>query len=229
MTIHALFPTLLLAEEDPNHSDRKPVYMRSLLKYLDSDGYSDESTGHVTIHLDPIFDPICQMATAMARQYCEVMRIDPSIFDFYIVKSWFNIIQNRATPFHSHADAHLSFCYYINVPEEFAQPIRFHANPNKYEPFPGFVKFNNPDEWNIFNSSSWQFPVSEGGMYLWPSAMCHDTIGNSSDRDPGVSSEEDAHKNRVTFAGDILLTYKEKSAKPMGLQPRRNWKSFNNM
>lgn len=226
MAIHALFPTLLLEEADDRHPSRKDLFMRQAMKHLDADGYSDESTGHVTLHLDPIFQPICQMATRMARQHCEVMQIDPSLFDFYIVKSWFNIVQNRATPFHSHADAHLSFVYYINVPPEYAQPIQFYAEPNRYEAFPGFVKFNNPAEWNIFNSLAWKFPPSEGTMYLWPSAMYHDTIGATNERDTGIKSEEDARMNRISFAGDILLTYKEKSSKPMGLQPRRNWKTF---
>jgi hypothetical protein len=226
MNIHALFPTLLLEETDELHPTRKEIFLRHILRHTDADGYSDESTGHVNLHHDPILQPIYQMATRMARQHCEVMQIDPALFDFYIVKSWLNIVKDRATPFHSHADAHLSFVYYVNVPTECAQPIQFYAHPSRYEAFPGFVKFNDPAEWNIFNSLSWRFPASEGRMYLWPSGMCHDTAGITSDRDPGIKTEDDARQNRVSIAGDILLTYKEKAAKPLGLQPRRNWKTF---
>jgi len=226
LTVHALFPTLLLEETDEQHPARKDLFMRQIMRHTDADGYSDESTGHVTLHHDPIFQPICRMATSMARLHCEVMQVDPALFDFHIVKSWLNIVKDRATPYHSHADAHLSFVYYINVPTECAQPIQFYAHPYRYEAFPGFVKFNNPAEWNIFNSLAWQFPASEGSMFLWPSAMSHDTVGATHERDPGLLNEEDALNYRVSFAGDILLTYKEKSAKPLGLQPRRNWKTF---
>jgi hypothetical protein len=226
MQIHALFPTLFLEETNPNHDRTKAVAMNALMNHLDSDGYSEENTGHVTIHHDPLFTPIYSMATAIAKQYCEVMQVDPSNFDFNIVKSWFNIIKDRSTPFHNHADAHLSFVYYINVPTECAQPIQFYAQNDKYEPFPGFAKFNSPAEWNVFNSYAWSFPASEGTMYLFPARMNHDTVGKTTMRDPGIKTIEDAKTHRISLAGDIILTYKEKSAKALGLQPKRNWRTF---
>lgn len=226
MQIHALFPTLFLEEVDPAQAHMKEVAMSAMFKHMDADGYSDESTGHVTLHLDPLFAPVFSMATAMAKQYCEVMQVDPANFDFNIVKSWFNIIKDRSTPFHGHGDAHLSFVYYINVPTECAQPIQFYAAPDKYEPFPGFARFNNPAEWNVFNSYAWQFPASEGTMYMFPARMNHDTVGKTTQRDAGVKTMDDARSHRISLAGDIVLTYKEKSAKALGLQPRRNWRTF---
>jgi hypothetical protein len=227
MNIHALFPTLLLEEVNPNHDAHKEMFMKQIFKHLDADGYSDESTGHVTLHHDLIYTPILEMATHMAQQYCSVMQIDHDLFDFNIVKTWFNIIQDRSTPYHNHADAHLSFVYYINVPTDHAQSIQFYSDRDRHEPYAGFVKFNNPAEWNIFNSIAWQFPSSEGTMFLWPAKMCHDTIGKGSDLDPGLKVLDDAKNNRISLAGDIILTFKEKSNKPMGLQPRRNWRTFN--
>jgi hypothetical protein len=226
MEIHALFPSLLIADQNSDADRVKEVALSAMMKHLDADGYSDESTGHVTLHLDPMFATICMMATRLAKQYCEVMQVDPSNFDFNIVKTWFNIVRDRSTPFHNHGDAHLSFVYYINVPTEAAQPIQFYAPGDKYEPFPGFVRFNQPAEWNVFNSYAWQFPASEGTMYLFPSRMNHDTVGTTDERDAGVESLDDARTMRVAFAGDMLLTYKEKSAKSLGLQPKRNWRTF---
>ena len=211
MNIHALFPTLLLEDRNDDADRFKEVAMTAMLDHLDADGYSDESTGHVTLHLDPLFVPVCQMATRLAHQYCEVMQIDPSNFDFNIV---------------NHGDAHLSFVYYINMPTDAAQPIQFYAQNDKYEPFAGFARFNQPAEWNVFNSYAWQFPASEGTMYLFPARMNHDTLGKTTKRDAGVESLDEARTMRVSFAGDILLTYKEKSAKSLGLQPKRNWRTF---
>jgi hypothetical protein len=226
MQIHALFPTLFLEEVNSDHDHIKTTTLTALMNHLDSDGYSDESTGHVTIHHDPLLHPIFSMATTIAKQYCEVMQVDPSNFDFNIVKSWFNIIKDRSTPFHGHGDAHLSFVYYINVPTDCAQPIQFYASNDKYEPFPGFVKFNNPVEWNVFNSYAWSFSASEGTMYLFPARMNHDTVGKTTARDPGIKTLENAKTHRISLAGDIVLTYKEKSAKALGLQPKRNWRTF---
>jgi hypothetical protein len=168
------------------------------------------------------------MATKMARKYCEVMQVDPALFDIHIVKTWFNIVRGRSTPFHSHADAHLSFCYYINVPEDAAQQIRFYNNElTSNDPFPGFTKFNFPAEWNLFNSLAWSFNAVEGKMYIFNAKLCHDTSGENETQDTGIKSLDDANNYRITFAGDILLTYKEKEAKPLGLQPKRNWRMFN--
>jgi len=226
MQIHGLFPTLLLQAEHKDKERIREVVLKTIMKHVDADGYSEETTGHVTIHHDPMYESIFVMASELAKKYCEVMKIDPDLFDFQIVKSWFNIIKDRATPFHGHADAHLSFVYYVNIPEDCAQPIRFYASSDKYEPFPGFSKFNNPEEWNPFNSYAWMFPALEGTMYLWPAKMNHDTIGKTNERDPGIKSSEDAKSQRVAISGDIILTYKEKASKPLGLQPKRNWRTF---
>jgi hypothetical protein len=226
MEIHALFPTLLLQDDNLENDRLKNIILKNMLKHTDADGFSGEFTGHVNLHHEPLYEQVFVMATHMAKQYCEVMQIDPDLFDFNIVKSWFNILENQSTPYHSHADAHLSFCYYVHVPEDLAQPIRFYAKEDKYEPFPAFAKFNSPAEWNIFNSYSWSFQASEGRMYLWPARMGHDTVGKSNDQPTGITSVEEAKKRRVSLAGDILLTYKEKSRSPLGLQPKRNWRLF---
>jgi hypothetical protein len=227
MNIHGIFPTLLLEDEETNHNSIKSSYMRTLMTCLSPEGFSHERTGHVTLHHDRVFEPICIMATRLAQQYCEVMQVDPDLFDFNIVKTWFNILRNNSTPFHSHADAHLSFCYYINVPKDVDQKIRFYGNEAaRNDPFPGFIKFNTPFEWNGFNSFSWSFDAVEGRMYVFNAKICHDTTGQPTVADIGVKSIEDAYARRITFAGDIILTYKEKEAKTMGIQPKRNWRTF---
>lgn len=226
MIVHALFPTLLLEDDAPDHGFIKDVYLKALMRHLTQDGYSNERTGHVTLHHDQIFEPICVMATKLARQYCEVMQIDPALFDFNVVKTWFNILGENRTPMHNHGDAHISFVYYINVPEGLEQDIEFYCKEPKLEPFIGFAKFNNPAEWNIFNSYAWRFQCPEGKMYLFPAGMFHDTVCEKNERPDGITSVEDARSYRISFAGDILLTYKEKEAKPLGLQPRRNWRTF---
>lgn len=225
MVVHALFPKLLLEEKNEGHDASKHAFLQQMMKHLSEDGYSNEHTGHVTLHHDMVFAPICEMATRLAHHYCGVMRVDPDLFDFNVVKTWFNILRDTSTPYHNHADAHLSFCYYINTPVEAQQPIRFHDTDRK-EPFFGFSECNHPVEWNVFNSGSWQFVPLEGTMFMWPSALPHDTIGKTTERGAGVRSMEDALTQRVTFAGDILVTYKEKAAKSMGLQPKRNWRTF---
>lgn len=226
MNIHAMFPTLLLEERIDGHEPVNDLVLETILQHVDRDGRSSVDTGHVTIHHDPLYEPIFSAATDLAKKYCEVMQVDPSLFDFNIVKTWFNILREGANPYHSHSDVHLCFCYYVNVPKEFNHPISFYAHPEKYEPYPNFTRLNQPLEWNVFNSYAWEFPVTEGQMFMWPARMFHSTTGKSGVGPSAINSVEQAKGSRISLAGDILLTYKEKSSADTGLQPKRNWRTF---
>jgi hypothetical protein len=227
MNIHAMFPTLVLEDEIQNQSSMKKTILNTILNHVDKDGQSNVVTGHVNIHHEPLYRPIFDAATDLAKQYCSVMQVDPSLFDFNIVKSWFNILRNGGNPYHAHPDAHLCFCYYANVPKEYSHPIYFYAHPEKYEPYQNFARLNKPAEWNVFNSYGWSFPVSEGFMFMWPARMFHATKENGpSEVSAGIFSISDAKKSRISIAGDILLTYKEKSSADLGLQPKQNWRVF---
>jgi hypothetical protein len=37
---------------------------------------------------------------------------------------------------------------------------------------------------------------------------------------------EELNENRICLAADILLTYKDKTASPLGVQPVSNWRQF---
>jgi hypothetical protein len=45
-------------------------------------------------------------------------------------------------------------------------------------------------------------------------------------KDEGVKTKTDLTKRRISIASDAVLTYKEKSAKALGIQPVSNWRSF---
>jgi hypothetical protein len=56
--------------------------------------------------------------------------------------------------------------------------------------------------------------------------MLHDTVGGPVIQEEGVRSKIDLLNRRISIASDALLTYKEKSAKPLGIQPVSNWRKF---
>ena len=223
---YALFPTLVTETFYEKHAELKPVLEQGIFRHMTPDGYSNEKTGHVMLHLDADFEPLFKFVAAAAKEYISSFAIDQEIFDINVVKTWMNIIREQGTPFHSHADAHISFVYYINIPEDVNTPIIFHNHYNWYEPYMGFAKFNNPSEWNPFNSPAWQFSAKEGALMIFPARVCHETPSTSGDPDVGVKSLKDLRRKRVSLAGDIVLTFKETSAKPMGLQPIKNWRTF---
>ena len=224
--LHLLFPVCLTEETNENHKSVKEAFERNILKYTNEYGMSDESTGHVTMHHEPEFEPVFKFATQAAKNFVAQYSIDPEVFDYNVVKSWMNILEHKNTPQHNHADAHISFAYYINVPEDKAMPITFCNYADRYEPFSFMAKHNNPSEWNLINSYGWSFTPEEGKMFVFPAQLQHYVDRISDAPETGIFSIEDYKKRRVTIAGDILLTYKETSAKSLGLQPIKNWRTF---
>jgi hypothetical protein len=142
MKEHALFPTLVCEFEYPEAAEFKSVFYQHIFEHMTPEGYSSEYTGH--------------------EQYLDRLHIDRKLFDVSIVKTWMNITKDRPTPLHNHGDAHISFTYYINIPDEVKKPIRFYNHTYRHEPYPGSMKFNNTsNQWDWFNSYTWQFDPKE--------------------------------------------------------------------
>jgi hypothetical protein len=98
----------------------------------------------------------------------------------------------------------------------------------KHEPFPGSIKWNNTKNvWDELNSYSWEFAPKEGQLFVFPSTLPHDTVGQSDETiDEGNPTIEMLNENRICLAADIVLTYKEQTPHPLGLQPISNWRTF---
>jgi hypothetical protein len=227
MINHALFP-VLVSEFHYDYSHKfKDVFFETMFDHLNENGYSDESTGHVTIHHDQRYLELYQFVIDCVKKFIHTYNVNSELFDINVVKSWLNIIGGQSNPNHNHADAHISFVYYVNVPDNIQNPLRFYNYSSRHEPFAGFCKFNNQnDSWNIINSYTWQFTPICGQLMVFPATLNHDTIGQCQDSNWSIKSSEDARNKRISIAGDIILTYKDKSSKPLGLQPITNWRKF---
>jgi hypothetical protein len=197
-----------------------------IFNYLNNDGLSDESTGHVTMHHEEVLRPVFEFAIRSAKEFISQYMIDPEVFDYHVVKSWMNMIEHRATPQHNHADAHISFVYYVNVPANNEMPITFCNYANRHEPFSFMSKTNNPADWNVINSYAWSFTPQDGTLFVFPASLSHYVDKYDDEPETGIHSKEDFMRHRIAIAGDILLTYKETSAKSLGLQPIKNWRTF---
>lgn len=223
---HALFPTLVLETFNEDHETVKKAFEGKILDYMSDKGFSNELTGHLTMHHEKAFKPVFELATRAAETYMERLSVDPALYQFNLVKSWMNIVRERATPMHAHRDAHLSFVYYLNIPEDADMALVFEQDDYRHEPFAGCIKNAPPSEWTWLNSYTWSFGPKEGVMFVFPSSMIHGTPSKSGDPDSGIFTLEDYRKHRVAVAGDFLLTYKGKQAKSLGVQPIKNWRTF---
>jgi len=85
----------------------------------------------------------------------------------YITQSWINYTEtNQFHPSHSHSNSHISGVFYIAADKKIDR-ITFYKTP-AHEPIkPKIVKHN------IFNSTSWHFPIQTGDVLLFRSSLEH--------------------------------------------------------
>ncbi len=227
MISHALFPTLVGEWFHPNPNSIKQIFFDNALRHFNEHGYSMETTGNVDIHLDKYFDPLFDFVVDCAKEYLDTLKLDRSVFDLNLIKTWLNVITEFHTPNHNHQDAHLSFVYYVQVPENLDKPIYFSEYNKPNELFHGMTNANITD-WNIWNSPTWFFKPKEGQMFMFPGKLYHYTGGYGSGQpDSGCKTIEDFKPRRISIAGDFLLTYNRRVGRAYGIQPVSNWRQFN--
>jgi uncharacterized protein (TIGR02466 family) len=227
MTYHAIFPTMVLELQNFDHAPIKSAVEKNFHKWTNDQGFSGESDGTNTVHHDPELEAIYKLATGAARQYVIGLGIDPDRFEYYVMKSWFNIISDGETPVHNHADSHLGFVYYVNIPADKATQIDFHHWEGRHEPYYRMCDLNKPETMNQFNSYIWSVKPSEGTMLMFPGTLKHGVAA----RVPGacrvsVKDAETYRNCRVAIAGDILLVFRQKTPIDMGIQPMSQWRKF---
>ena len=227
MIAHSLFPTLIGEWKHPDPESIKQALFKRVFHHIDAHGYSMETTGDVDLHLDEAFDPLFDFAASCAGEYLDTLKLDRSVFSLNLVKTWLNIITEFHTPPHNHQDAHLSFVYYIQIPEGLDKPIYFSCEHKPNDLFHGMINANIL-EWNTWNSPTWFFKPQEGQLFMFPGKLYHHTGGYGSGQpDMGCKTLDDLKPRRISIAGDFLLTYNRKIGRAYGIQPVSNWRTFN--
>lgn len=229
MIEHALFPTLVVEDLNVNNDEFKELFFNSALNHF-TNGYSNEFTGNLNLQTEPNFRPIYEYVSLKAKEYVATLKVNPDTYDFNIVKSWLNCLIHEDNPVHSHADAHFCFAYYLNVPEDIQKCIRFFQPDHPNDLYVGMLEFN-VNDYTMFNSLSWGISPKEGTVLIFPGHLKHHVASTADkalvlDGEPPVTSIADLHKRRICLAGDIVLTLKEKTNVPLGIQPIKNWRAF---
>jgi hypothetical protein len=230
MNANLLFPILVTDDYYYDHLKFKKIFLENAFTHMSEDGYSSESTGNVDIHLDPAFERFFKFVSNNVKQYIHTMGIDPEIFDYSLVKSWLNITKETDNPIHNHADAHISFSYYINIPKDVQKNFVMYRPDDTAELYKGFLDFN-IDYHTLINSITWRIPPVEGQIIVFPSKLKHSVMPDNHKepiiaKDEGSKTVDDLLERRICIAGDFILTHKNKTNQYLGLQPIKNWKIF---
>lgn len=217
-----IFPTLIGSETYSDHEQFKSIFFENVENYLGEDGVTGEASGHVDLHLNPKFEDFFKFVSSQANDYVETLVGSKDIWEPWIVKTWFSDFSVGA---HDHADAHLSFVYYVNVPTNKQYPLHFIPPVDRLNDLTkGMFLFNKDhpaiNNYNQYNCHSVSFGPEEGTLILFPARLQHAV--ESLNPKPGETIKD----SRVSLAGDIVLTFKEKTARSMGLQPVSMWRSF---
>jgi hypothetical protein len=230
MIDHSLFPTLISEFHYDFPQAFKDKFFAQAMNYMSEEGFSNESTGHVALHLEPSWKELFEFVSTGVEHYMFRLGADPKVFDINFVKTFLAITKEQPTPLHNHADAHITWTYYVNIPDNVNYPIRFHnIAGDRHIPYPGFCVYNNARNWfDHYNSDSWRFVPTEGQLFVFSGNLWHDTqIPPENLRvNQGCTHLQELKKKRICMAGDIVLTYKDKTAVSIGLQPVKNWRTF---
>lgn len=222
MKTYDLFPTLVATETYNSHSEFKQTFFDNLTKYLREDGITGEQSGHVDLHLNPDFEEFFKFVSGVAEEYIETLVGSKDMWEPWLTKTWFSDFN---VPAHNHEDAHLSFVYYVNVPQKAEYPLHFLPPLNRpndlingmFLPHKDIkaVEYNNQ-----YNCNSVEFTPVEGVLAIFPAKLRHMVEIYRTER------AEKMEDRRISLAGDFVLTFKEKTARSMGLQPISSWRNF---
>jgi uncharacterized protein (TIGR02466 family) len=227
-TVYHLFPTAVTSFECDQHSTFKEVFIKRIPEHciVHESGVgliSGESSGKVYLHTDVTLEPIFKFISQCIESYLEQLSYDASRVDINIIKTWISATDNNTvTPVHFHATSHLSFVYYMQMPEN-ADAIAFQINRSPNEPYSGAFGESSPRqrsfvlERNILNSNQSILPVHEGQLLVFPSHLQHGT----------VKKGDIGNDQRISLAGDVILVFNEDAPNyATGVFNPNTWRKF---
>lgn len=222
-----MFPTAVTAHECERHSEFKEIFMSRISSHCathESGGlYSGEASGHVYVHTDEYLNDLFSFIADGIRSHLDTVAFDHSRVDVNIVKTWISVTDtNVITPVHAHATSHLSFVYYMQMPEN-ADGLGFQIRSNPNEMFYGAFSSSTPrqkslvKENNYLNANQYIVQAQEGQLLVFPSDLAHGTV-KFGDMGP---------TQRIALAGDVLLVFNEKMPNyATGVFNPNSWRRF---
>ncbi len=199
------------------------IYEKKISGFLSSlytsfeDGKFDNSTGKIVgelhgkvlIHHDKRLEPFFREIRKCVIDYLDYFKVDKSTFKVNFVKTWFTICDPEQTlPIHYHSCSHLSFVYYIQTPGDPLVLVK--KNPNEWFG----DAFKHIEEHNYCNGDGYVIEPKPEHLVLFPSNIEHYT------------APENRKHQRISLAGDIVLTLKDRRDSESGLLPPQYWKQF---
>ena len=166
MTLHQIFPEpiyiskierALTKEELKTVDNYKKKTRRNLGNTRTNDGYALDHKGLKNLKKD--------LYKKVVDYFNKVVCTSNSIVP-YITQSWINYTEtNQYHPSHSHGNSYVSGVFYIDA-KKGVDKIKFYKRGHQ-------EMLLSISTYNIFNSSTWWYPVQTGDVILFPSSLIH--------------------------------------------------------
>jgi uncharacterized protein (TIGR02466 family) len=164
--IHSVFPTPVMKNAffGPFTSKEKKFIEQQQKNVFEND-YNDISIDKTVLD----YHEMLRIKTFIQENVDEYLKkivcADDNV-SLRITQSWMNFTETgRSHHTHSHPNSYISGVFYINADRE-VDRIQFLQNEYKQLVI-------NPTEFNLWNSTSWWFPVGTNDLILFPSALTH--------------------------------------------------------
>lgn len=225
-----LFPTLILKNKVDVSEEEKSHWFDAYIKHSNEEGKTHDFLGFETVHHEPSLEFFFRdVLVPTVNEYLNSLHLDPDYFDVHVTKTFFNVSDKNGINEHDHAENHISFVYYPNVFKGKERNIIFYhpsrAHPN--EPYTQWFD-SNVMNWDYTNAKSFNLPVEEGIIYIFPSKLAHNVQKLQGDGDfiKGFRTHQELSKTRFCVAGDMIITRKNRGKYKRNLPPVEDWRKF---
>ena len=177
-TIHSAFPCpILFTKRDTDLSPEEEKEIEDIVKEgmnIYTYSGSNSSSNNTNIFDDGKLKKIKQFCEEHIKIYVEQVINPKEELDFYITQSWLNITKpGERHQSHWHSNSIISGVFYISTVEDDSITFR---DPNQR--IKETIKFDEPKEYNIWNSVSWNIPVGNNELILFPAWLEHSVKPN---------------------------------------------------
>ena len=165
-TLHGIFPTpVYIAKRDLEFSPKEDTDIKDIIKE-GMNKNQNNATSVNTYIFNSKLQEIKQFCEQQIKIYVKEIITPAEDLDFYITQSWLNITKpGESHHDHFHPNSIISGVFYISV--ERGDEIIFENLKAKE-----LIEYGKK-EYNIWNSSTWFFPVNNNELILFPSWLTH--------------------------------------------------------
>jgi hypothetical protein len=222
------FPTTAYIGKIENHNTYKKEFYKVYPKFdWEEDEYDvtvSENIGNPLIHLENSLNSLFEDIVSHIKNYSHNILLLKDIFDFTITKTWLSRSRRSKDeiPWHIHSTSHISFVYYINIPNN-SHSLKFLNQNQPNSLFLGMSSDNRNHSrrlirnYNNVNCETFFITPMEGNVIIFPSKTTHSTSSM-------ISNFEG---ERLAVVGDVTLVLKEEHlSHSMGYIHQKYWKTY---